>query len=270
MFSQKNHTLAKILTMNKRPIILVTNDDGIEAQGIQFLTAIMEQFGDVYVVAPQQHQSGMSQALTLQLPVRVRTHKETENLHIYSVSGTPVDCVKFAMDKVLPNKRADLIVSGINHGSNSANSAIYSGTVACVREGAINNIPSVAFSSLDFAATINFEPYRPYIEKIVRTVLQQGLEKHVFLNVNFPKPENTIMGMKVCKQADGMWVERFEENIDPLGRKYYWLTGGFENAEKENKETDEWCLEHNIISIVPLKVEATDFQTITALQTLNE
>lgn len=256
--------------MTKRPIILVTNDDGVEAQGVHYLASIMEQFGEVFVVAPQQHQSGMSQALTLQMPVRVRKHKDTDNLHIYSVSGTPVDCVKFAMDKILPNKTADLIVSGINHGSNSANSAIYSGTVACVREGAINNIPSIAFSSLDFASEINFEPYKPYIEKITKTVLQQGLEKHVFLNVNFPKPENKIMGMKVCKQADGMWVERFEEKFDPLGRTYYWLTGGFVNDEKDNPETDEWCLQHNIVSIVPLKVEATDFQTIQSLQNLNE
>ncbi|MCQ2607840.1 MAG: 5'/3'-nucleotidase SurE [Bacteroidales bacterium] len=256
--------------MDKKPIILVTNDDGIEAQGIQFLTSVMEQFGEVYVVAPQQHQSGMSHAITIQVPLRLRKHTETENLHIYSVSGTPVDCVKFAMDRILPNHKADLIVSGINHGSNSANSAIYSGTVACVREGAINNIPSIAFSSLDYAPVVNFTPYKSYIEKIVKTVLQQGLEKHVFLNVNFPRPENPIKGMKVCKQADGMWVERFAENKDPLGRTYFWLTGGFENEEKENSETDEWCLDHNIISIVPLKVESTDFQAINALQSLNE
>lgn len=253
----------------ERPIILVTNDDGIDAQGIRYLTNCMQQYGEVYVVGPQQHQSGMSHALTLQNPLRVKKIEESENLHIYSVSGTPIDCVKYAMDQLLPHHTADLLVAGINHGSNSANSSIYSGTVACVREGAINNIPSIAFSSLDFSAEINFEPYKQYIEKITETVLKQGLANHVFLNVNFPKPEKAIQGMRVCKQPDGIWIERFIKQVDPLGHTYYWLSGEFSNAEPNNENTDEWCLAHDIISIVPLKVESTDFETITALQSLN-
>ena len=151
--------------MQKRPIILISNDDSIEAQGIQYLTELMKTFADVYVVAPQQHQSGMAHAITFKVPLRAKCICEEENLHIYSVNGTPVDCVKFGFDQLLLNKKIDLVISGINHGSNSANSIIYSGTAACAIEGAINGIPSIAFSSLDFSEHINFEPYKPYIEK---------------------------------------------------------------------------------------------------------
>ena len=247
--------------VSKRPIILVTNDDGVDAQGIRYLAETMHEYGEIYVCAPQQHQSGMGQAITLQTPLRAKCVKDEGDVHVYSVSGTPIDSMKFALDQLLPNHTADLVVSGINHGSNSANSAIYSGTVACVREGAINRIPSIAFSSLDFSPTINFEPYKPYIKKITETILTNGLDKHVFLNVNFPKPDRKIKGMRVCKQASGIWVEKFIGLTDPLNRPYYWLSGEFSNEEPENQNTDEWCLEHDIVSIVPLKVEETDMKT---------
>lgn len=256
--------------MTTKPLkILVTNDDGIEAQGINFLAEIMKDFGDIYVVGPQQHQSGMAHAITLQVPLRSKCIKDEEHIHIYSVSGTPVDCVKFGLDQLIPDNHADLIVAGINHGSNAASSSIYSGTVACVREGALNDIPSIAFSSLDFASEINFEPYRPFIRQIVETVLTKGLPKHVFLNVNFPKPDRNIAGMHVCSITKGLWVEHFIEKSDPQGRTYYWLSGEYTNDEPENTDSDEWRLSHDYIAIVPIRVEETDYETIQNLQELN-
>lgn len=253
----------------KRPIILVSNDDGITAQGIQFLTEIMCEFGEVYVVGPQSHQSGMAHALTFQVPLRAKCLQESENLHVYSLNGTPVDCVKFGLDQLIPGHKADLVVSGINHGSNSANSTIYSGTVACAREGAINRIPSIAFSSLDYSSKINFEPYRPYIKKIVQTILTQGLDELVFLNVNFPKPEKTIKGMRVCHLTKGLWIERFEEEKDPRNNTCFWLTGDYHNEEPENTDSDEWCLANDYVAIVPIKVEDTDEHTKRMLSDLN-
>lgn len=251
-----------------KPVILVSNDDGISAQGLHFLTEIMCEFGEVYVVAPEQHQSGMAHALTFQVPLRAKCRKNDENLHIYSLNGTPVDCVKFGLDQLLPNHKADLVVSGINHGSNSANSSIYSGTVACAREGAINNIPSIAFSSLDFAEKINFEPYRRYIQKITKTVLEHGLDEHIFLNINFPKPEKNIQGIKVCHMTKGLWIERFEKEKDPRNNTCYWLTGEYHNEEPDNHDSDEWCLAHDFIAIVPMKVENSDEQSIRTLSLL--
>lgn len=253
----------------KRPVILVSNDDGITAQGIQFLAQLMSEFGEVYVVGPQEHQSGMAHALTFQVPLRARCISESKDVHMYSLNGTPVDCVKFGLDQLIPNHTADLIVSGINHGSNSANSSIYSGTAACAREGAINRIPSIAFSSLDFSSQIQFEPYVPYIRKIVQTVLNQGLEEHVFLNVNFPKPDRVIRGMRVCHLTKGLWIERFEAEQDPRNNTCYWLTGEYHNEEPDNEDSDEWCLAHDFVAIVPIKIEHTDENAKQALSILN-
>ncbi|MCQ2958833.1 MAG: 5'/3'-nucleotidase SurE [Bacteroidales bacterium] len=255
--------------MTKRPVILVSNDDGINAQGIQFLTEVMREFGEVYVVGPHDHQSGMSHALTFMVPLRAKCLKDTPDLHIYSLNGTPVDCVKFGLDQLVPDHKADLIVSGINHGSNSANSSIYSGTASCAREGAVNGIPSIAFSSLDFSEKINFEPYRPFIKKIVQVILNQGLEEHVFLNVNFPKPDKEIKGMRVCHLTKGLWIERFVAEKDPRNSTCYWLTGEYHNAEPDNEDSDEWCLAHNYVAVVPIKIEDTDEKTKMALSVLN-
>lgn len=252
-----------------RPTILISNDDGINAQGIQFLTDMMCKIGDVYVVGPQEHQSGMAHALTFKIPLRATCVKDSEHLHVYSLNGTPVDCVKFGLDQLLPNHKADLVVAGINHGSNSANSSIYSGTAACAREGVINRIPSIAFSSLDFSSKINFEPYRPYIKKIVDFVLANGLEEQVFLNVNFPRPDKNIKGIRVCHVTKGLWIERFVSEKDPRNNTCYWLTGDYHNEEPDNPDSDEWCLAHDYVAVVPIKVESSDEKSIQMLSALN-
>lgn len=255
--------------MNEKLTILVTNDDGVDAQGIHFLTQEMQKYGDVYVVAPQFHQSGMAHAITFQVPLRAKCLRNEDSLHIYSVNGTPVDCVKFALDQLLKGKKVDLLVAGINHGPNSANSTIYSGTVACAREGAINRIPSIAFSSLDFSEKINFEPYSKYIHSIVDYACSQTLDTHVFLNVNFPKPNDKIVGMRVCHQTKGLWIERFIAEKDPRNSTCYWLTGEYHNEEPTDTQNDEWCLAHGFVAIVPIKVETTDEQSILKLNQLN-
>lgn len=255
--------------MKENRTILVTNDDGVEAQGLQFLAQEMQKYGDVYVVAPQLHQSGMAHAITFQVPLRAKCLKNESSLHIYSVNGTPVDCVKFALDQLLKGKKIDLLVSGINHGPNSANSTIYSGTVACAREGAINRIPSIALSSLDFSENINFNPYKTYIHSIIDYVWTHQLDEFVFLNVNFPKPDSEIRGMRVCHQTKGLWIERFVAEKDPRNCTCYWLTGEYHNEEPTNEQNDEWCLAHGYVAIVPIRVETTDEQSVLKLQQLN-
>lgn len=249
----------------KRPLLLVTNDDGVHARGIAALIDAVLEFGDVVVVAPHQSQSGMSHALTLKSPLRLKEVKKEDNLTVYELNGTPVDCVKMAFDKIL-DRKPDILVSGINHGSNSSLSSIYSGTVAAAREGAINSIRSIAFSNLDFSDEANFDFVKPFVRQIVGDVLQHGLEKGTFLNVNVPNFDiDNIKGIRVCRQAQGVWVEEFEQRVDPVGSNYYWLTGYFDNFEPEAEDTDEWALKNNYVSLVPLKFENCDVRQVAEL-----
>lgn len=255
------------VTKTERPLILVTNDDGVHAAGMAALIEAVSEFGDVVAVAPQVSQSGMSHALTLKSPLRLKKIREQKGIIVYELNGTPVDCVKMAFDKILP-QMPDLLVSGINHGSNSSLSSIYSGTVAAAREGAINSIQSIAFSNTNYADDADFEFMKSYVKKIVKDILDNGLNKGTFLNVNAPHldPLN-IKGIKICRQAQGVWVEEFDQRQDPMGTNYYWLTGYFNNAEPDDEDTDEWLLKNNYITIVPLKFENCDHQEVANLKT---
>lgn len=256
------------MTDNK-PLIFVTNDDGVEALGFNVLIEEMLAFGNVIAIGPETGQSGMSHALTFSLPVRIKQLNDEENLKIYKINGTPVDCVKMGLDKILPRK-PDLLVSGINHGSNSSISAIYSGTVAAAREGCLNSIPSIAFSSLDFSHDANFDYLRGHIHQITDDVLKNGISPGIFYNVNFPvQTEEEIKGIKICRQAKGVWVEEFEKRTDPMGKDYHWLTGYFKNYEPDAEDTDEWVLKHNWGSLVPLQTEVTAFDEIKKLRDKN-
>jgi len=254
------------VTKTERPLILVTNDDGVHAAGMAALIEAVSEFGDVVAVAPQVSQSGMSHALTLKSPLRLKKIREQKGIIVYELNGTPVDCVKMAFDKILP-QMPDLLVSGINHGSNSSLSSIYSGTVAAAREGAINSIQSIAFSNTNYADDADFEFMKSYVKRIVKDILDNGLNKGTFLNVNAPHldPAN-IKGIKICRQAQGVWVEEFDQRQDPMGTNYYWLTGYFNNAEPDDEETDEWLLKNNYITIVPLKFENCDHQEVVNLK----
>ena len=252
--------------MKERPLILVINDDGISAPGIRKLIHIMNDFGQVVVVAPEGPQSGMGHAITLESTLRcdhviIDDGPQKE----YACSGTPVDCVKLAVNKIL-DKKPDLCVSGINHGSNSSINVIYSGTMSAAVEGALEGIPSIGFSLLDYAHNANFSESESFIKQITKSVLSNGLIEGVCLNVNIPKSieSKKIKGIKICRQANANWVEEFQERKDPKGRIYYWLTGTFVNYDKGD-DTDEWALANHYISVVPVQFDVTAHYAISSL-----
>lgn len=248
----------------EKPLILVVNDDGISANGIRNLIRIMNDFGDVIVVAPNKPQSGKSHAITIESTIRCdRVIIDDGPQKEYACSGTPVDCVKLALNQILKRK-PDLCVSGINHGSNSSINVIYSGTMSAAVEGALEKIPSIGFSLLDYDPNADFTESEPYIRKIVKKVINHGLNQGVCLNVNIPKSikEKPLRGIKVCRQANANWEEEFDSRTDPKGRVYYWLTGKFVNYDKGN-DTDESALADHYISVVPVKFDLTAHSTLS-------
>ena len=253
----------------KKSLILIVNDDGINAPGIRKLISIMNDFGEVVVVAPDGPQSGKGHAITIESTIRCDKVIIDDGHQIeYSCSGTPVDCVKLAVNKLITRK-PDLCVSGINHGSNSSINVIYSGTMSAAVEGALEGIPSIGFSLLDYSHEANFSEGEKYIRKITQSVLNNGLPDGVCLNVNIPKSVEgkKIKGVKVCRQAKANWVEEFDEREDPKGRKYYWLTGKFVNYDKGD-DTDERALENHYISVVPVQYDVTAHHAISKLNNI--
>ena len=243
--------------MTERPLILVTNDDGIYAPGIKFLTSLATQFGRVIVVAPDKPQSGMGHAITINSTLRIEKTSYHQAELEYACSGTPVDCVKMAVNHIL-KKRPDLVLSGINHGSNSSINVIYSGTMSAAIEGALEGTPSIGFSLCDYSIEADFAQASKYISQIIKQALIHRMPKGVCLNVNIPKlKSDDIKGIKIVRQARANWVERFEERKDPYGRDYYWLTGEFVNFEPEALDTDEWALKNGFISVVPTQADLT-------------
>lgn len=244
-----------------RPLILISNDDGITSPGISTLVETMLELGDVIVVAPDKPQSAMGHAITINQPIRITKVELFQGVESWQCSGTPVDCVKIAIDKILPRK-PDLMVSGINHGSNSSINVIYSGTMSAAMEGAIDGMKSIGFSLSDFAWEADFIPAKPYIRKIAENVLHNDLPYGTLLNVNIPVPEDGIIkGIKVCRQAQAKWKEDFDMRTDPFGRTYYWMTGKFVNMD-HGQDTDEWALQNGYISVVPTMFDLTDHQRI--------
>jgi 5'-nucleotidase len=244
---------------NREPVILVTNDDGITAPGIQNLVEAVKDLGKVVIVAPDKAQSGMGHAITIGVPLRLHKVNLFGDIEAWQCTGTPVDCVKLAVDKILHHK-PDICLSGINHGANHSINVIYSGTMSAAVEAAIESIPSVGFSLLDYSIDADFTAARHYARLIVKQMLQTDNEKHTVLNVNFPiaKPEE-IKGVKICRQAYAKYEEDFLERIDPHGRKYYWLTGEFVNFD-EGTDTDVWALANNYVSVVPVQFDLTHYK----------
>jgi 5'-nucleotidase len=251
------------------PLILVTNDDGYFAPGLAVLIEMVRPYGEVLVVAPEQGVSGMSHAITIKNPLRTSLIKKEDGLSIYKLNGTPVDCVKMALNQ-LSERKPDLLVSGINHGSNSSISVIYSGTMGGAIEGALNNIPSIGFSLCSHSMDADFSLVKKYGESVFKEVMQNGLPAYTCLNINFPVINETdFKGIKVCRQAHGVWKEEYEKRIDPHGGEYFWLTGNFSNHENGSTDTDEWALNNNYASIVPVKTDFTNYDSIKTLQKLN-
>jgi 5'-nucleotidase len=249
-----------------KPLILITNDDGANAQGIAVLTRLMCQIGDVIVMAPDGPRSAQSNALTVTHPIRFTKIEERPGLLRCSCTGTPTDCVKLALNEVV-DRRPDIIVSGINHGSNSAINVIYSGTMGAVLEGCENGIASIGFSVCSHSANIDFSFFEPIILNITRLVLKNGLTHGTCLNVN--APVGPIAGIRVSRQCDGRWVKEFEKRTDPQKRDYFWLTGYFENHEPNEEDTDEWAILNNFVSVVPTKIDLTAYQEIDRIKSWN-
>lgn len=255
--------------MNARPLILVTNDDGVHAAGIQSLVKAVADLGEVVVVAPDKPQSGMGHAVTIgdilrinKLPRPLEGSSET-----YSTTGTPVDCVKLAIYHVLKGRTPDLLVSGINHGANSSINVIYSGTMSAAVEGALESIPSIGFSLLDHSSEADFSASIPIARKLAERALQEDFPKDTCLNVNIPKgPADLIKGIKICRQAKAHWTDSFVERKDPSGKPYYWMTGEFFRSDK-GEDTDEWALQNGFVSVVPVHYDLTAHH---AMSTLNE
>lgn len=253
--------------MNERPLIFLSNDDSYTARGFEAVLALLMTMGDVVAVAPAEPQSGMSHAFTAARPLYLTTLRKEAGLELYALSGTPVDCVKFAFDYLLRDRRVDLVVSGINHGSNAAVNVLYSGTMGAAIEGSFYSCPAVGLSLTDHSADADFDATL----RIARTILPRLLEERpappCCLNVNVPigRPEQ-IKGIRVCRQTRGYWRENFIRRENPAGREYFWLTGGFVNAEPDAEDTDEWALAHGYAAVVPVMVDHTDYTRLPGLK----
>ena len=247
------------------PVILITNDDGIMAPGILSLVEAVKDLGKCVVVAPDKPQSGMGHAITIGQPLRLQPVNIFEGIEAWQCSGTPVDCVKLAVDKVL-HRKPDICLSGINHGANHSINVIYSGTMSAAVEAAIESIPSAGFSLLDHSVEADFAGARKYARLVVEQMLRTKLDKHTVLNVNIPAvPIELIKGVKICKQAYAKYEEDFIERSDPNGKKYFWLTGEFVNFDK-GRDSDVWALEHNYVSVVPVQFDLTNYVLKTKLE----
>ena len=251
--------------MSDKPVILVTNDDGIKATGLRALIEVMNELGEVLVVAPDKPQSGMSHAITVSSPLRLYKMEEGDGYVEYSCNGTPVDAVKLGEQVVLGDKPT-LVLSGINHGSNASVNIIYSGTMAAVIEATIDGIPAIGFSLNDYSRNADFNAVDDYVRTIIRNVLDNGLPAGICLNVNLPAvPKKEIKGIKVCRQASGRWAEVFDERLDPHNRRYFWLTGVFEDGDT-SPDTDSWALANNYVAVVPVHYDLTAHKAIEEIK----
>ncbi|UII23736.1 5'/3'-nucleotidase SurE [Fulvivirga ligni] len=248
-----------------KPLILVSNDDGITSKGIRTLVEIMKELGDVIVVAPDSPQSGMGHAITIGNTLRLEENDIFEDVKAYECSGTPADCVKLAKHFVLKDRKPDLVVSGINHGSNTSISVLYSGTMSAAIEAAIEGMPAIGFSLCDYSADADFSHVRDYVKSIAETVLTKGMAKGMALNVNFPaKSKGAIKGVKICRQARAKWHEEFDQRHDPNGRRYFWMAGKFVNHDK-GEDNDEWAIANNYVSVVPCLFDLTAHHAISTM-----
>ena len=246
-----------------KPSILVVNDDGITAPGIRHLMHAMQELGRVVVVAPDSPQSGMGHAITVGKPLRLDKVDVYPEIEMYSCSGTPVDCVKLAVNKIFKGKKPDLCVSGINHGLNNSINVLYSGTMSAAVEGAIESISSIGFSLDDYTLQADFSHCIKFVTEIAKQVLENGLPAGTLLNVNFPAGPH-IKGIKISRQANAKWAEEFDERMDPHRRPYYWLTGVFQ-CNDGGEDTDVWALEHGYASVVPVQFDMTAHHAIPLL-----
>lgn len=255
--------------MNNDKIIFLTNDDSYLSKGFRAAVNLAREFGRVIAIAPDRVQSGMSQAITINTPLFLRQVEVSDDVEIYAFSGTPVDCAKIAFDHFFKDKRVDLVLSGINHGSNAAVNVMYSGTMGAAIEGSFYGVPSIGLSLDDHDSDADFEGAVKYGREIIASVLEAAdrLPRPLCLNVNVPRcAAEDIQGIRLSRQTRGFWREDFYARQDPHGRDYFWLTGAFQNAEPDAEDTDEWALAHRYVSVVPVQVDMTDYRMLGSLK----
>ena len=253
--------------MNNERLIFLTNDDSYRSKGFDAAIEVARRFGRVVAIAPDTPQSGMSQAITIHSPLRLNKVRDEEGVTVYSLNGTPVDCVKMAFDYLLVDEKVDLAISGINHGSNAAINVLYSGTMGAAIEASFYNIPSIGLSLTDHSLDADFEGAIKYGIEIVERVLEGGLSLPCCLNVNVPNiPCSELKGIRLSRQTRGYWREEFYKRTDPHGRDYFWLTGAFSNAEPESEDTDEWALANGYVAVVPIQVDLTAYAQLEQLK----
>jgi 5'-nucleotidase len=253
-----------------RPLIFVSNDDGHNYPGIKVLTDIAREFGDVVVVAPMLHQSAKASSITIGEPLRAVKKHEEPGLTIYTVNGTPADCIKLGLGKLLEGRKVDLVLSGVNHGHNMGNSVLYSGTIGVVLEGLMAGIKSVAFSYNDYRPDCDMTPCVPYIRRIIDLVLKNTLPEDVCLNVNIPQIEGSIKGIKVTTTSLGVWTNTWDHRKDPRGADYYWMLGEYEERDPDDDRTDMYWNRKGYVTVTPIHIDQTDFESMSALAKLME
>ncbi len=249
-----------------RPLILISNDDGVQAKGLNELIAMIAPFADILVMAPDGPRSGAACAISSNMPLSYKVVKDEPGMRVCVCNGTPVDCVKLALE-VFKDRKPDLLVSGINHGDNSSVNVHYSGTMGVVLEGCMKDIPSIGFSLCNFDADADFSPLGSYVQAIVRRILETGLPDRVCLNVNFPNM-SSFNGVKVCRMSRGLWTGEWFKMRHPRGKEYYWLTGEFCNTDPDCTDTDSWALSHGYVAVTPIQIDMTAYSAMKGLKEL--
>lgn len=251
----------------QRPLIFISNDDGYNFPGIKALIKVAMEFGDVIAAAPLVHQSGKASSITIMEPLRAFVVEQREGLTAYAVNGTPVDCAKLGMGKLVGNRKPDLVLAGVNHGLNHGNSVIYSGTMGVVFEGVMAGVPSVALSYDDYRPDATFDKCIPVMRHVIDRVLRNGLPKDVCLNVNIPKCDE-IKGIKTTITAPGIWTNTWDHRTDPRGVDYYWMLGNYDESNPDDDRTDTYWLRRGYVSVTPVHVDQTDFESINDVDNL--
>ena len=256
------------MTKKDRPLILISNDDGYEARGINCLVDMLSPLADILVCAPEGPRSGFSCAFSATTPLLLTLREKREGVEIWSCNGTPVDCVKTALSEILGNQKPDMVIGGINHGDNASVNSHYSGTMGVAMEGCMKYIPSVAYSICDHSADADFEPLKPYIQEFTARVLREGLPVGVCLNINFPLAK-TFRGVRVCRMARASWTNELRKCHHPRGYDYYWMVGTYENDEPESTDTDNWALRQGYVAITPTTFDVTDYDSLRRMSNWN-
>lgn len=254
---------------NKRPLILISNDDGYQSKGINSLIEMLKDMADLLVCAPDAARSGYACAFSAAEPLRLTLQHKEESVEVWSSNGTPVDCVKLAFNQFLNDRKPDMVIGGINHGDNGSINTHYSGTMGVTMEGCLKNVPSVAYSLCNHNPDADFSPLRPFIRQITKKVLDDGLPKGVCLNVNFPVADK-FKGVKVCRMAQGSWMNECVGMRHPRGFDYFWMVGRYINDEPSAEDTDNWALAHGYVAITPTRSDVTSYETLELLKDWNE